>query len=307
MAVRKLCERKGKGCEGDCKHPLWLDLMYGGRRYRMPVDDFAFPRMPEGERKAVTRFEAERRWEPRFRAEIMAGNDPTASAPTEAPDGVSSLIDEYQRLHCEASRLHLSTLKPLLGRLKDQLGKRQIRELEDPRIIESLKSDMLKNGREPATINRYLAQLRHMTNWAMGRGYLSVSPFYNKLRNPTGVRLLKGEKIRTRRLVEGEEDALLKAADSRHHGSEEEARRQSPVARPTPRVREPTCGTRNGRSARSGTARPRDDHDDTALLQYLHRGGGSTCRRRWAGNVCPLFVHRSTGTRTKAFLPATCN
>jgi integrase len=188
--------------------------MYGGRRYRMPVDDFAFPRMREGERKAVTRFEAERRWEPLFRAEIMAGNDPTSTVTAGAPELVSGLIDEYQRLHCEASRLHLSTLKPLLGRLKDLLGKRKVRELEDPRIIESLKSDMLKNGREPATINRYLAQLRHMTNWAIGRGYLSASPFYNKLRNPTGVRLLKGEKVRTRRLAEGEEEALLNAADA---------------------------------------------------------------------------------------------
>lgn len=216
MAVRKLCERRGAGCTGECGHALWLDVMYGGRRYRMPVDEFAFPRMPEGQRKAVTRFEAERRWQPLFRAEIIAGNDPTKGVAASAPDTVAALIDEYRRLHCEASRLHLSTLTPLLNRVKKLLGTRKVADLQDARVIENLKNDLLAAKKEPATINRYLAQLRHLSNWAIGRGYLSSSAFHNKLRNPAGVRLLKGEKIRTRRLRDGEEDALLKAADSLH-------------------------------------------------------------------------------------------
>jgi integrase len=39
------------------------------------------------------------------------------------------------------------------------------------------------------------------------------SPFYHRLRNPTGIRLLKGENQRSRRLHEGEEQRLLDAAD----------------------------------------------------------------------------------------------
>ena len=80
MAVRKIC--KPKGCRGSprCDHPWWFDVMCQGRRWRMRVDEFAFAR---GATESVTSKQtAERVWEPKFVAEIMAGGDPRVTPAT---------------------------------------------------------------------------------------------------------------------------------------------------------------------------------------------------------------------------------
>ena len=45
------------------------------------------------------------------------------------------------------------------------------------------------------------------------------SPFHHDLRNSAGIKLLKGENIRTRRLLDGEEQALLDSADQLYCGN----------------------------------------------------------------------------------------
>src|SRR3989442_12959648 len=71
MAVRNPCRSKGCKTSPRCEHPWWLDVMHKGRRYRMPVDDFAFAR---GATTSITsKQEAEKVWEPKFIAEISAG------------------------------------------------------------------------------------------------------------------------------------------------------------------------------------------------------------------------------------------
>ncbi len=63
-------------------------------------------------------------------------------------------------------------------------------------------------------INRLLARLRHAFNWAIGAGYIDVTPFVRH-----GVSVVKldtrAEVRRPRRLLFGEEEALLAAAESR--------------------------------------------------------------------------------------------
>ena len=41
MAVRKICKQKGCRASPRCEHPWWFDVMHQGKRWRMPVDDFA--------------------------------------------------------------------------------------------------------------------------------------------------------------------------------------------------------------------------------------------------------------------------
>ena len=41
MAVRKICKQKGCRASPRCSHPWWFDVMHQGKRWRMPVDDFA--------------------------------------------------------------------------------------------------------------------------------------------------------------------------------------------------------------------------------------------------------------------------
>ncbi len=56
--------------------------MHEGKRWRMPVDDFAIAR---GATEPVTSKQtAERAWEPKFLGEIIAGRDPRVSPTNEA-------------------------------------------------------------------------------------------------------------------------------------------------------------------------------------------------------------------------------
>ena len=74
MGVRKICRPKGCRASPRCEHPWWFDVMHDGKRWRMLVDDFALMR---GATEPVTSKQtAERVWEPKFLAEIVAGGDP---------------------------------------------------------------------------------------------------------------------------------------------------------------------------------------------------------------------------------------
>src|SRR5438445_10357674 len=75
---------------------LHCRLMVGGRRYQMPVNRFAIPRMSAEERHLVaSKTEAERVWLPRFHAEILAGQDPTRPPAVESvrPKSVQNFLD----------------------------------------------------------------------------------------------------------------------------------------------------------------------------------------------------------------------
>ena len=212
MPVRKQCKSRGCKASPRCDHEWWLDVMYRGKRHRMRVNEFALNR--GAERTVSSKQEAEKVWEPLFVGEIVAGKDPRHRDPGPRVLTVNEFIPEYRKLHCEAQQLNMDSLRQRLDRIKERFGHLAMRDLERPGPIEDFKADLMEDELANATVNRYLSQLRHMINWAIGRGYMSLSPFYNKLTNRAGVRLLKGENQRTRRLQDGEETALLEAADT---------------------------------------------------------------------------------------------
>jgi len=177
----------------------------------MPVDDFAAAR--GGTVPIVSKEECKKVWEPKFRDEIAKGRDPRQQDVPNPTMTVAKFIEEYTKRHCEAQQLNMDSLQQRLNRISAQVGDRPMTDLAQPNLIEDFKAELMASGIANATVNRYLAQLRHMTNWAIGRGHLSQSPFYSRLKNPSGVRLLKGENQRTRRLYEGEEEAILEGAD----------------------------------------------------------------------------------------------
>ena len=102
MAVRKPCRSKGCKTSPRCEHPWWLDVMHKGRRYRMPVDDFAFAR---GATTSITsKRGAEKVWEAKFIAEIASGRDPRigpdrncALEPTATVRGLSEALSNPLR------------------------------------------------------------------------------------------------------------------------------------------------------------------------------------------------------------------
>ena len=71
MAVRKVCRHMGCRASPRCHHPWYVDVMHNGKRWRMPVDEFAIAR---GATAPITSKEtAVKMWEPKFLAEIVAG------------------------------------------------------------------------------------------------------------------------------------------------------------------------------------------------------------------------------------------
>jgi integrase len=210
MAVRKICKQKGCRASPRCEHPWWFDVMHAGKRWRMRVDDFALAR---GATEPVTvKQTAEKLWEPRFLAEIVAGRDPTV--PLDVPKAavgvtVSDFLDQYYANYVEAEGLrHPVTINSRLKAIKAVLGNLPITALEKPAEILRFKSAYRK-GREIATVNRALSTLRAAINWGRFQDppYLTTTPFHR-----FGVTIkTKEETKRDRRIGLQEEQALLSA------------------------------------------------------------------------------------------------
>jgi len=169
----------------------------------MTADDFAKKPVP-------SKAEAGEVWLPKFIAEIREGRDPTRVADA-SPDEmtVGEFVPLYIKRHCEAEGLNMDSVRNRLAIIARRFGPQSLRALQDPEPIEDLKADLLKRGRAPATVNRYLAQLRHMINWAIDRGLMEKTPFLGRSR---GIRMLRENNHRYRRLQNDEEATLLRAA-----------------------------------------------------------------------------------------------
>ncbi len=213
MAVRKICRQKGCRASPRCKHPWWFDVMHGGRRWRMRVDDFALARgakEPIREKQA-----AEKIWEPKFVAEIVSGRDPrTPPGVARAAAGltVADFLDRYFEDYVEAEGLRdTDSVKTRLKALRAVLGKLPVTSLEKPADILRFKAAYRK-GHEVATVNRALATLRAAINWGRFQDppYLTTTPFHR-----FGVTIrTKDETKRDRRIGAEEEQALLAACST---------------------------------------------------------------------------------------------
>jgi len=208
MSVRKQSASRGCRAGPRCAHPCWLNVMHHGKRYRMPVDDFAFAR---GATASVTsKQEAEKVWEPKFIAEIAAGKDPRVIPAREnaagKPTTVADLFTLYRERYVEVEPLKSRhTAKSQLRVLTSEVGQLPVKALERPEAIEDFKARC--SERAIATTNRYLARLRHVCNWAIGRDLLAAIPFHR-----LGLRIVtKNERRRDRRVSEAEEQQLLDA------------------------------------------------------------------------------------------------
>ena len=94
-----------------------------------------------------------------------------------------------------------------LNVLRTHLGALPLTGLEHPSPIEDFRRAF--KDRKPATVNRYLARLRHLLGWAQTRGLMTRTPFtrYSLIIST------KRETQRGRRVYPAEEQALLAACD----------------------------------------------------------------------------------------------
>ena len=211
MAVRKICKQKGCRASPRCEHPWWFDVMHQGKRWRMPVDEFALPR---GATEPITSKQtAEHVWEPRFLGEIVAGRDPRVPPATQQAAvglSVAEFLDRYYTSYVEAEGLRSSA--SIHGRLKAakrSLGNMPVTALEKPSEILRFKAEY-RHGHQIATVNRALSTLRAAINWGRFQDppVLSTSPFHR-----FGVSIkTKEETKRDRRIGLAEEQRLLATA-----------------------------------------------------------------------------------------------
>jgi integrase len=210
MAVRKICKQKRCRASPRCDHPWWFDVWHDGKRWRMRVDDFALTR---GAKEPITvKQTAEKLWEPRFIAEIVAGRDP--KVPPNVPKAAEGLtiagfLDRYYENYVLAEGLRDPvTIQSRLKAIKAVIGNLPANALEKPVDILRFKGAFRK-GREAATVNRALSTLRAAINWGRFQDppYLTTTPFHR-----FGVTIkVKEETKRDRRIGLQEEQALLAA------------------------------------------------------------------------------------------------
>lgn len=207
MSVRKICRHKG--CPyGDhrCSHPWWFDVMRHGTRYRMSVDEYAAPR---GATATVRTKQEATQWLTKFTTDLIEGRDPR-QAPMRPSDQevttVANCMDQYAASHIPQLKGQ-ATARSQLKILREHLGDLPLAALERPEPIEDFRRAF--SHRKPATVNRYLARLRHMLGWAQARGLLTRTPFgrYSLIIST------KRETRRSRRMHPAEEQALLAACD----------------------------------------------------------------------------------------------
>ena len=160
MGLYKLCGHKGRARDR-CGDAWWGSFQYKGRLYRESLARWADQAVP-------TKAAADAVFD-RMRDAIREGKFQEKEV-----NGVLSFSDcvgRYEERYIDLRALRSGDeMKQRLAILKGRwMGLRLI----DIRVgeIEDLIADLKTKGKKPATVNRYLALLRHMFNWAVGREY----------------------------------------------------------------------------------------------------------------------------------------
>lgn len=219
-----------------CSHPWWFSFFYRGTEHRYSLDKIASARnepAPTSKADAI-------KWRDRLRNEIRFGtfSELTPPAPAEPTrltfgDVCEEYLKRYVRVPTrrdtavEMFAIHIGVLRraeiPAPGDTTMKLEAKPIDAITkaDVEAVRMWRRAQLAarapKVRRPGSkqgevgINRLLARLRHLFNWAIAEGYVTDSPF--KRHGVTVVRLEhKAEGPRTRRLVavipgkDGEED-----------------------------------------------------------------------------------------------------
>jgi integrase len=217
MTIRRRCTERNCKNGRRCLEHLRFDVMYRGKRYRIPANEFAIPRMDPSKQRPIQSMEEARDWERMFIGEIKAGRDPlrprsrTIEAGTDL-DSVSAFLDAYlERCVKPAGLRSIAAVRSRVAVLKEHLGRLPLSALEEPDEINRFKTESeYAEDVEIATMHRVLETLRAAMNWGMAQ----TPPLFN--RSPFhrfGVRLnKKAETARDRRLARDEERRLLDAA-----------------------------------------------------------------------------------------------
>src|SRR6185295_17050571 len=216
MTIRKRCNEGSCTNGRKCLEHLRFDVMWRGKRYRMPANDFAIPRMEPGKQRPIQSMEEARDWERIFIGEVKAGRDPSYTPTPSARvvdrhmTTVAAFLDAYfERCVKPAGLRSIASVRSQIGVLKEHIGHLPLSGLEDPDEVNRFKAEYGEDV-EIASVHRALERLRAAMNW----GIAQTPPLFNKSPfHRFGVRLnKKAEIIRDRRVAREEEKRLLDTA-----------------------------------------------------------------------------------------------
>jgi integrase len=217
MTIRRRCTERNCKNGRRCLEHLRFDVMWRAKRYRMPLNEFAIPRMEPGKQRPIQSMEEARDWERLFIGEIKAGRDPrrvpkrSVEVGTELRD-VAAFLDAYfERCVKPAGLRSIGSVRGQIAVLKKHLGDLPLSAIEEPDQINRFKTDSdYAEEVELASLHRVLERLRAAINWGMAQTppLFARSPFHR-----FGVRLnKKAEVVRDRRISREEEKRLLDTA-----------------------------------------------------------------------------------------------
>jgi len=204
MGLYKLCKHRERARDR-CEHPWWGSFQYRGKLHRVSLGRWADEEVRSKE-QANAVFD-------RMREKVRAGVfDADAENPPSTPNELT--FDAFAGLFIEryVKAKGLRTLDKIewqMPFLKERFGPKA---LSDIRVgdIDDLVQDLKAKRRKPATVNRYLALLRRMLNWAVEREYLERTPF--RRGSQAVIKLERENNRRSRRLTADEEKRLLTSA-----------------------------------------------------------------------------------------------
>jgi hypothetical protein len=113
MTIRRRCTERNCKDGRRCLEHLRFDVIWRGKRYRMPANEFAIPRMEPGKQRAIQSMEEARDWERLFIGEIISWHASARRPPAPAKlracgplgsrsvDDLPSLYTRYAAPTCE--------------------------------------------------------------------------------------------------------------------------------------------------------------------------------------------------------------
>ena len=163
MTIRRRCTERNCKNGRRCLEHLRFDLMYRGKRYRIPANEFAIPRMEPGKQRPIQSMEEARDWERLFIGEIKAGRDPRRPRSRSMQAGsslgdVSAFLDAYlERCVKPAGLRSIAAVRSRVAILKEHLGQLRLPGLEEPDEINRFKTESeYAEDVEIATMHRVL-------------------------------------------------------------------------------------------------------------------------------------------------------
>ena len=200
MGLFKICKHKGRDRDR-CSHPWWGSFHHRGRSHRVSLGKWA-------NREIHNKTEAAAVLD-QMREAIRKGA--FSQGPSTALT-FDAFANQYQERYVAAKGLRSAdSIDQRLRLLRRRFGARKLDDIKTG-DIEDLREDLLTAGKKPATVNRYLALLRNMFNWAVLRGDLEQTPF--RRGGLAVIKLEREHNRRGRRLSLDEEQRLLGAANS---------------------------------------------------------------------------------------------